>query len=62
MARLLWLAVTLVVLLVIGLVPFLGWLISAWGLLAGMGGLTLAARARRGRRRVRRSGQAPCGG
>jgi cytoskeletal protein CcmA (bactofilin family) len=47
-ARLLWLAVTLVVLLVIGLVPFLGWLISAWVLLAGMGGLTLAARARRG--------------
>jgi hypothetical protein len=47
-ARLLWLAVTLVVLLVIGLVPFLGWLISAWVLLAGMGGLTLAARARHG--------------
>jgi cytoskeletal protein CcmA (bactofilin family) len=46
-ARLLWLAVTLVVLLVIGLIPFLGWLISAWVLLAGMGGLALAARARR---------------
>jgi cytoskeletal protein CcmA (bactofilin family) len=46
-ARLLWLAVTLVVLLVIGLIPFLGWLISAWVLLAGTGGLALAARARR---------------
>jgi cytoskeletal protein CcmA (bactofilin family) len=46
-ARLLWLAVTLTVLLVVGLVPFLGWLLSAWVLLAGMGGLVLAARTRR---------------
>jgi len=46
-ARLLWLAVTLTALLVIGLIPFLGWLLSAWVLLAGMGGLVLAARSRR---------------
>lgn len=46
-ARLVWLAVTLAVLLVIGLIPFLGWLLSIWVLLAGMGGLVLAARSRR---------------
>ena len=46
-ARLVWLAVTLSVLLVIGLIPFLGWLLSIWVLLAGMGGLVLAARSRR---------------
>jgi len=46
-ARLLWLAVTLSVLIVIGLIPFLGWLLSIWVLLAGIGGLVLAARSRR---------------
>jgi hypothetical protein len=38
-----WLAGTLVLLLLVGVVPFLGWLISAWVMLSGMGGMMLTA-------------------
>ena len=41
-AMLLWLAGALVVVLLVGIVPFLGWMISAWITLAGLGGLTLS--------------------
>jgi hypothetical protein len=38
-----WLAGTLALLLLVGAVPFLGWLISAWVMLTGMGGMMLTA-------------------
>jgi cytoskeletal protein CcmA (bactofilin family) len=41
-AMLLWLAGALVVVLLVGIVPFLGWIISAWITLVGLGGMTLS--------------------
>lgn len=42
-----WLAIALIALLLLGAVPFLGWLISAWVALAGVGGMTLTLWGRR---------------
>jgi hypothetical protein len=43
-----WLAVALVVLLLVGVVPFLGWMIAAWVTLTGLGGMALTLWQRRG--------------
>lgn len=43
-----WLAVSLAVLLLVGVVPFLGWIISAWITLAGVGAMALTLWNRRG--------------
>lgn len=42
-----WLAAALVVLLLIGVVPFLGWMIAAWVTLAGLGGMAMTLWQRR---------------
>ncbi|MBP7660940.1 MAG: hypothetical protein KA778_13115 [Burkholderiaceae bacterium] len=42
-----WLAGALVVLLLVGVVPFLGWMIAAWVTLAGLGGMAMTLWQRR---------------
>lgn len=42
-----WLAAALAVLLLVGVVPFLGWIIAAWVTLAGLGGMAMTLWQRR---------------